>query len=123
MCFCFLFRTNKYLQKSAITRVCAVGGFFISIPVFLTGKFPSKSLKLVLVDYFSQFLQIPLLFSTFVKLGNFIPLLNLYKMFISTRIIRSISVDPLSRYIMDLVRFFSVDPFLDNVNLLSIFLV
>lgn len=31
-------RTNKYLQKSSITRVCAVGGFFISIPVFLTGK-------------------------------------------------------------------------------------
>uniref|UniRef100_A0A1B6DUP8 Uncharacterized protein n=1 Tax=Clastoptera arizonana TaxID=38151 RepID=A0A1B6DUP8_9HEMI len=30
-------RTNKYLKKSAITRVCAVGGFFISIPVFLTG--------------------------------------------------------------------------------------
>lgn len=32
-------RTNKYLQKSNITRICAVGGFFISIPVFLTGKF------------------------------------------------------------------------------------
>lgn len=30
-------RTNKYLQKSNITRICAVGGFFISIPVFLTG--------------------------------------------------------------------------------------
>ncbi|XP_066993184.1 uncharacterized protein [Anabrus simplex] len=30
-------RTNKYLQKSSITRVCAVGGFFVSIPVFLTG--------------------------------------------------------------------------------------
>jgi hypothetical protein len=34
----FVYRTNKYLQKSSITRVCAVGGFFISIPVFLTGK-------------------------------------------------------------------------------------
>lgn len=32
-------RTNKYLQKSNITRICAVGGFFISIPVFLTGLF------------------------------------------------------------------------------------
>lgn len=32
------FRSNKYLQKSSISRVCAVGGFFISIPVFLTGK-------------------------------------------------------------------------------------
>ncbi|XP_046678192.1 uncharacterized protein LOC124366032 [Homalodisca vitripennis] len=30
-------RTNKFLKKSAITRVCAVGGFFVSIPVFLTG--------------------------------------------------------------------------------------
>lgn len=30
-------RTNKYLQKSSVSRVCAVGGFFISIPVFLTG--------------------------------------------------------------------------------------
>lgn len=32
-------RTNKYLQKSNTTRICAVGGFFISIPVFLTGEF------------------------------------------------------------------------------------
>lgn len=32
------FRSNKYLQKSSISRICAVGGFFISIPVFLTGK-------------------------------------------------------------------------------------
>lgn len=30
-------RTNKYLKKSAFTRVCAIGGFFVSIPVFLTG--------------------------------------------------------------------------------------
>ncbi|XP_014276609.1 uncharacterized protein [Halyomorpha halys] len=30
-------RTNKYLKKSAFTRICAVGGFFVSIPVFLTG--------------------------------------------------------------------------------------
>uniref|UniRef100_A0A182KBS9 Uncharacterized protein n=1 Tax=Anopheles christyi TaxID=43041 RepID=A0A182KBS9_9DIPT len=28
---------NKYLQKSSVSRVCAVGGFFISIPIFLTG--------------------------------------------------------------------------------------
>lgn len=40
--FCSVYRTNKYLQKSSITRVCAVGGFFISIPVFLTGKLSSK---------------------------------------------------------------------------------
>ncbi|XP_065200675.1 uncharacterized protein LOC135831815 [Planococcus citri] len=30
-------RTNKYLQRSALTRICAIAGFFISIPVFLTG--------------------------------------------------------------------------------------
>lgn len=30
-------RGNKYLQKSSVSRVCAVGGFFISIPIFLTG--------------------------------------------------------------------------------------
>lgn len=30
-------RSNIFLQKSSITRVCAIGGFFISIPVFLTG--------------------------------------------------------------------------------------
>ena len=34
----FLSRGNKYLQKSSVSRVCAVGGFFISIPIFLTGK-------------------------------------------------------------------------------------
>lgn len=32
------FRANKYLQKSSVSRVCAIGGFFISIPIFLTGK-------------------------------------------------------------------------------------
>jgi len=37
-----IYRTNKYLQKSSITRICAVGGFFISIPVFLTGKLSGK---------------------------------------------------------------------------------
>ncbi|EDW75145.2 uncharacterized protein Dwil_GK19856, partial [Drosophila willistoni] len=30
-------RENKYLEKSSASRTCAVGGFFISIPVFLTG--------------------------------------------------------------------------------------
>lgn len=32
------FRANKYLQKSSVSRICAIGGFFISIPIFLTGK-------------------------------------------------------------------------------------
>lgn len=30
-------RTTKYLKEAAITRICAISGFFISIPVFLTG--------------------------------------------------------------------------------------
>lgn len=30
-------RDNKYLEKSSASRTCAVSGFFISIPVFLTG--------------------------------------------------------------------------------------
>lgn len=33
-----LCRDNKYLEKSSASRTCAVGGFFISIPIFLTGK-------------------------------------------------------------------------------------
>lgn len=36
---------NKYLQKSSVSRVCAVGGFFISIPIFLTGKIEAIILK------------------------------------------------------------------------------
>lgn len=31
-------RENKYLQKSSVSRVCAIAGFFISIPIFLTGS-------------------------------------------------------------------------------------
>lgn len=30
-------RTTKYLKKASITRVCAIGGFFLSIPLFLIG--------------------------------------------------------------------------------------
>ncbi|XP_037959298.1 uncharacterized protein LOC119688701 [Teleopsis dalmanni] len=30
-------RNNKYLEKSRVSRTCAVGGFFLSIPIFLTG--------------------------------------------------------------------------------------
>lgn len=30
-------RTIKYLKEAAVTRICAIGGFFLSIPVFLTG--------------------------------------------------------------------------------------
>merc|ERR1712223_165234 len=30
-------RTKKYLQKAGVTRTCAIGGFLVSIPLFLTG--------------------------------------------------------------------------------------
>lgn len=54
-------RTNKYLQKSSITRVCAVGGFFISIPVFLTG---------IILYTFIQFHSTPaIVTSVFIGLG------------------------------------------------------
>ncbi|XP_071449566.1 uncharacterized protein [Hetaerina americana] len=54
-------RTNKYLQKSSITRVCAVGGFFISIPVFLTG---------IILYTFIQFHSTPaIITSAFIGLG------------------------------------------------------
>ncbi|XP_013183719.2 uncharacterized protein LOC106129656 [Amyelois transitella] len=54
-------RTNKYLQKSAVTRVCAVGGFFISIPVFLTG---------IILYTFIQFHSTPaIVTSVFIGVG------------------------------------------------------
>ncbi|KPJ20121.1 hypothetical protein RR48_01454 [Papilio machaon] len=54
-------RSNKYLQKSAITRVCAVGGFFISIPVFLTG---------IILYTFIQFHSTPaIVTSVFIGVG------------------------------------------------------
>ncbi|XP_053612132.1 uncharacterized protein LOC128676171 [Plodia interpunctella] len=54
-------RSNKYLQKSAVTRVCAVGGFFISIPVFLTG---------IILYTFIQFHSTPaIVTSVFIGVG------------------------------------------------------
>lgn len=54
-------RTNKYLQKSSITRVCAVGGFFVSIPVFLTG---------IILYTFIQFHSTPaIVTSVFIGVG------------------------------------------------------
>ena len=32
------FRTSKYLKGATLTRSCAIGGFFVSIPLFLIGK-------------------------------------------------------------------------------------
>lgn len=55
------YRTNKYLQKSSVSRVCAVGGFFISIPVFLTG---------IILYTFIQFHSTPaIVTSVFIGLG------------------------------------------------------
>ncbi|XP_044728889.1 uncharacterized protein LOC123292331 [Chrysoperla carnea] len=55
------YRTNKYLQKSSISRVCAVAGFFISIPVFLTG---------IILYTFIQFHSTPaIVTSGFIGLG------------------------------------------------------
>ena len=34
----FSLRTTKYLKKASLTRTCAIGGFFLSIPLFLIGK-------------------------------------------------------------------------------------
>ncbi|XP_012259156.1 uncharacterized protein LOC105687828 [Athalia rosae] len=54
-------RTNIYLQQSSISRVCAVGGFFISIPVFLTG---------MILYTFIQFQLTPaIVMSVFIGLG------------------------------------------------------
>ncbi|XP_059487411.1 uncharacterized protein LOC132203566 [Neocloeon triangulifer] len=54
-------RTNKYLQKSSVTRICAVGGFFVSIPVFLTG---------IILYTFIQFHSTPaIITSIFIGLG------------------------------------------------------
>ncbi|XP_076646864.1 uncharacterized protein LOC143355694 [Halictus rubicundus] len=53
--------SNKYLQKSSISRICAVGGFFISIPVFLTG---------MILYTFIQFHSTPaIVTSIFIGLG------------------------------------------------------
>ena len=39
-CLCIIvYRIKKFLRDSAVTRICAVAGFFVSIPVFLTGAF------------------------------------------------------------------------------------
>lgn len=40
-------RGNRYLQKSSLSRACAVGGFFVSIPIFLTGKGVGFTLSII----------------------------------------------------------------------------
>lgn len=54
-------RTSVYLQKSSVSRVCAMGGLFISIPVFLTG---------IILYTFIQFHSTPaIVTSVFIGLG------------------------------------------------------
>ena len=58
--FSFTSRTIKYLHEAAVTRLCAIGGFFVSIPVFLTGTITiKKSLPQPLpnVSYYFAFFQ------------------------------------------------------------------
>lgn len=84
--FSVFYRTNKYLQKSSVSRVCAVGGFFISIPVFLTGKatFPEFIKKYIL-----KFYKYLLRFFTFIK--SFVTeILNINKTLIHYKIPRII---------------------------------
>lgn len=50
-----IIRENRYLQKSSASRVCAIGGFFISIPIFLTGKI-SYLILIVLKKFFISYL-------------------------------------------------------------------
>ncbi|XP_069174887.1 uncharacterized protein [Procambarus clarkii] len=54
-------RMSKYLRQSSVSRVCAVGGFFISVPVFLTG---------VILYTFIHFQSTPaILTSVFIGVG------------------------------------------------------
>ncbi|XP_034933573.1 uncharacterized protein [Chelonus insularis] len=54
-------RTSMYLQKSSVSRMCAIGGFFVSIPVFLTG---------MILYTFIQFHSTPaIIISVFIGLG------------------------------------------------------
>ncbi|XP_047490591.1 uncharacterized protein LOC125040123 [Penaeus chinensis] len=54
-------RMSKYLRQSSVSRVCAVGGFFVSVPVFLTG---------VILYTFIHFQSTPaILTSVFIGVG------------------------------------------------------
>ena len=55
-----VFSIKKFLRDSAVTRICAVAGFFVSIPVFLTGfKNDFRCLLFPLTDpFFCFFTQI-----------------------------------------------------------------
>ena len=51
-----VFSIKKFLRDSAVTRICAVAGFFVSIPVFLTGfKNDFRCLLFPLTDPFFCF--------------------------------------------------------------------
>ncbi|XP_076332118.1 uncharacterized protein LOC143237112 [Tachypleus tridentatus] len=51
------FRTNKFLKKSSFTRIIAVGGFFLSIPLFFTG---------VILFTFIHFHEVPAIVTSIV---------------------------------------------------------
>ncbi|XP_008546633.1 uncharacterized protein LOC103570617 [Microplitis demolitor] len=54
-------RTSRYLEKSSVSRMCAIGGFFVSIPIFLTG---------MILYTFIQFHSTPaIIMSVFIGLG------------------------------------------------------
>ncbi|KAK8395827.1 hypothetical protein O3P69_005739 [Scylla paramamosain] len=54
-------RMTKYLRQSSVSRVCAVGGFFVSVPIFLTG---------VILYTFIHFQSTPaILTSVFIGVG------------------------------------------------------
>ncbi|XP_022238479.1 uncharacterized protein LOC111085209 [Limulus polyphemus] len=50
-------RTNKFLKRSSCTRVIAIGGFFLSIPIFFTG---------VILFTFIHFHEVPAIVTSIV---------------------------------------------------------
>lgn len=68
--FCAFSRGNKYLQKSSVSRVCAVGGFFMSIPIFLTGELKSLPYNLCFLSFYINglmFVSIGIILYTFTQ--------------------------------------------------------
>ena len=56
--YIFHYRTSKYLKGATLTRSCAIGGFFISIPLFLIGKLLLNGpTHLVLLDVNRRFVS------------------------------------------------------------------
>ena len=63
-----VFSIKKFLRDSAVTRICAVAGFFVSIPVFLTGfKNDFRCLLFPLTDPFFLFLHSDIVLYTILQ--------------------------------------------------------